>query len=148
MLREVAVIVNCVMCDSYMMLVVDVVNLAESRGSKGKKGKGKGKGKTRQEERDDEYEKIQLRVTNIRGLTVICATCVECCNGLRFQEYIARTPADLRRTESEGNADVSQDDASKTKKNEKHRHTRTTKITTQRTNTQTSTNNLGDRTRG
>jgi hypothetical protein len=62
--REIAMMGNCNMCDSYFINVVGVVKLSERRGAKGKELLG------------DQYGKLQEKFTNKLEL-LHCPTCSE-----------------------------------------------------------------------
>lgn len=107
MLREVGVLVVCLNCDSIVMLVVEAIDLKTG------KGKGKGKGRESREELEDRWVRLQERFrSRKRGqgeaegggggslVTIACPTCIELCNGMRFQEYVSKCPSDWMRPTS------------------------------------------------
>ncbi|KAL0490454.1 hypothetical protein AKO1_009537 [Acrasis kona] len=75
MVREIAMIGNCMMCDSFFVNVVGIVDLAENRGAKGK------------DVLSEQYESVQNKYTDKPEL-LHCPTCTELVYGIRFQEFV------------------------------------------------------------
>mmetsp|Transcript_5317 Transcript_5317/g.12826 ORF Transcript_5317/g.12826 Transcript_5317/m.12826 type:complete len:250 (+) Transcript_5317:150-899(+) len=76
MLRDVGVVCNCAMCDSYFVVVVMQVDYSNYRGGAGTK------------RLETHYEKCQLRLEEAVWTQARCASCMELVTGMRYGEWL------------------------------------------------------------